>query len=101
MPPEEYPIFDVPLTHPIFHAVFDVDKVPQIPNVGLWRNAQLTSERGADSAEPHFRGIADHKGRLMVVMTHNTDFGDAFERERTAPTTFAASRCRATRSAST
>ena len=34
LPSEEYPIFDVPLTHPIFHAVFDVDKVPQVPNVG-------------------------------------------------------------------
>jgi hypothetical protein len=69
------------LTHPIFHAVFDVESVPQIPNVGLWRNAHLTSERGADSAVPHFRGINDRHGRLMVVMTHNTDFGDTWERE--------------------
>jgi hypothetical protein len=88
LPPDDYPIFDVPLTHPIFHAVFDVDHVPQIPNVGLWRMAQLTSERGADSAEPHFRGIEDHHGRLMVVMTHNTDFGDAFEREGDSPDYF-------------
>jgi len=88
LPPDEYPIFDVPLTHPIFHAVFDVESVPQIPNVGLWRNAHLTSERGADSAVPHFRGINDSHGRLMVVMTHNTDFGDAFERERDSPDYF-------------
>jgi hypothetical protein len=27
------------------------------------------------------RAIADRSGRLLVVMTHNTDFGDAFERE--------------------
>jgi len=28
-----------------------------------------------------FRGIADDRGRIMVVMTHNTDFGDTWERE--------------------
>jgi hypothetical protein len=27
------------------------------------------------------RGITDRDGHLLVVMTHNTDFGDAFERE--------------------
>ena len=27
------------------------------------------------------RAISDRDGRILVVMTHNTDFGDAFERE--------------------
>jgi hypothetical protein len=30
---------------------------------------------------PHVRAIADDHGRIMVLMTHNTDFGDAYERE--------------------
>ena len=30
---------------------------------------------------PHARGIFDERGDLMVLTTHNTDFGDAFERE--------------------
>src|SRR2546426_7562311 len=81
LPPREYPIFDVPLDHPIFHTLFNIKEIPQIPNIGLWVRAQLTSERGEDSAVPHFRGINDSKGRLIVVMTHNTDFGDAYERE--------------------
>jgi hypothetical protein len=38
-------------------------------------------ERGAESAVPHARGIFDDHGNLMVLSTHNTDFGDAFERE--------------------
>jgi len=88
LPPGEYPIFDVPLSHPIFHTLFNVDSIPQIPNIGLWARAHITSERGADSAEPQFRGIADHHGRLMVVMTHNTDFGDAYERESEDPDYF-------------
>ena len=36
---------------------------------------------GADSAVPHVRAINDANGRIMVLMTHNTDFGDAYERE--------------------
>ena len=30
----------------------------------------------------------DDKGRIMVFMTHNTDFGDAYERESDDPTYF-------------
>ena len=47
-----------------------------------------TSERGADSAVPHARAILDGKGRVMVFITHNTDFGDAYEREGDNPTYF-------------
>lgn len=88
LPPDQYPIRDVPLNHPVFHTLFDIPQVPQIPNIGLWLRARLTSERGEDSAEPHWRAIADDAGRLMVVMTHNTDFGDAYEREARSPTYF-------------
>ena len=42
---------------------------------------ESTSERGADSAETHVRGIFDEHGRLMVFMTHNTDISDTWERE--------------------
>jgi hypothetical protein len=34
------------------------------------------------------RAITDDKGRVMVLMTHNTDFGDAYERESDDPTYF-------------
>ena len=39
------------------------------------------SERGKASAEPHFRGITDENGRLIVLMTHNTDIADGWARE--------------------
>jgi hypothetical protein len=45
------------------------------------RNGGSVSERGPDSPYPTHRGIADQKGRLMVVMTHNTDIPDTWERE--------------------
>jgi hypothetical protein len=47
-----------------------------------------TSENGADSAVPHARGIFDKHGNLMVFITHNTDYGDAFEREGDDPQYF-------------
>jgi hypothetical protein len=82
LPEGEYPIVDVPLDHPLFHSLYRIDRIPQIPSINFWLGTGgRTSERGSDSAEPHVRGIADDNGRLIVVMTHNTDFGDAFERE--------------------
>ena len=88
LPPSEYPIVDVPLDHPMYHTLFDVKEIPQIPNIGLWVTSHLTSERGADSAEAHGRAIFDKKGHLMVYMTFNTDFGDSFERETESPDYF-------------
>ena len=82
LPSSDYPLMDVPLDHPLFHTLYDVRKIPQIPGISYWeRSGGRTSERGADSAEPHVRAISDREGHILVVMTHNTDFGDAFERE--------------------
>ena len=89
LPPSDYPIFDLPRTHPLFHSQFELTRVLQIPSINAWGGpGGSTSERGADSAEPHARGIADSHGRLMVLITHNTDFGDAFEREGDDPRYF-------------
>ena len=86
LPPSEYPIVDVPLTHPIFHQQFDVKRVIQIPSIGAWRQmGGGTSENGADSATPEARAIFDKQGHMMVFITHNTDFGDAFEQEAADP----------------
>jgi hypothetical protein len=82
LPSGEYPLTDVPLDHPLFHVLYDVKAIPQIPSISFWYGTGgATSERGRDSAEPHVRAVSDRDGRILVVMTHNTDFGDAFERE--------------------
>jgi hypothetical protein len=88
LPPNEYAIRDLPLDHPLFRSQFIVKRVPQIPSINHWFRYGDTSERGADSAEPHARGIADKRGRLLVLITHNTDFGDSWEREADDPTYF-------------
>jgi hypothetical protein len=82
LPSGEYPLADLELDHQIFHVLYDVHEIPQIPSIGFWRGpGSSTSERGRDSAVPHVRAITDRDGHMLVVMTHNTDFGDAFERE--------------------
>lgn len=78
----EYPIVDIPADHPIRHTMFDIVTVPQVTNINFWRRwGGDTRERDQDSPYANFRMIADEKGRIMVVMTHNTDIGDSWERE--------------------
>src|SRR5688500_14148595 len=83
MPSSEYTIEDVPLSDPIFHSMIEVKKIPQITGIGFWRavGGSTTSERGAESAVPHFRAIRDGHGRIIAVMTHNTDVSNSWERE--------------------
>ena len=86
-PADEYPIFDVPPEHPIFRTQFEVQRHAADPEYrllhALWR--RRTSEQGADSAVPHLRAIADKRGRIIVLITHNTDIGDSWEREGRRP----------------
>jgi hypothetical protein len=78
----DYRIIDIPAEHPIRHVMFDLATIPQVTNINAWRRSGgVTQERGADSPSANFRGIADDKGRIMVLMTHNTDIADAWERE--------------------
>ena len=90
LPPAEYPIEDMPLDDPILHSLFEVKKIPQITNIQFWRRKRQdnTSERGADSEVVHFRAIRDKQRRIMVLMTHNTDVADSWEREGEDPAFF-------------
>lgn len=89
LPPAEYPILPLPMDHPIFRTLFEVRTLPQIPSIQFWRaSGGLTSERGAESADPDVYGISDAHGRLMVLMTHDTDIADAWEREGEDPDFF-------------
>ena len=89
LPVAAYPIVDMPLDHPMLRSQFVVTEIPQIPNIGYFRRSGGdTSEQGADSAVPRARIISDVKGRVMVMMTHNTDISDAWEREGEDPSYF-------------
>ena len=79
--PHKYPIIDIPSDHAVMHTLYDVKAVEQVSNIRFWIQTGSVSERGSDSAQVNFRGIADERGRLMVVMAHNTDIPDTWERE--------------------
>src|SRR5260221_4208406 len=75
---------DLPIDHPTFHAIHDLKTKPQVPNViHAMRNqgTDITWERGEDTNEVHYRAIFDDKHRMMVLICHNTDLGDGWERE--------------------
>ena len=59
-------------------------------SIQTWRRSGGgTLERwNDDGAGPDARGIADAHGRLMVVMVHNTDMPDGWEREGEDPEYF-------------
>jgi hypothetical protein len=89
MPASEYTIEDVRLDDPIFRSMMQVKKIPQVPGIGFWRAAGgRTSERGEETAVPHFRAMRDRHGRIIVVMTHNTDVSNSWERETEDPRYF-------------
>jgi hypothetical protein len=89
LPPADYPIRDVTPDHPIFRTLFEVRRLPQIPSIQFWRRSGgLTSERGPDSTVPTMRAVYDRADRMMVLMTHNTDIADAWEREGQDPSFF-------------
>ena len=90
LPSTQYAIEDVPLSDPIFRSMLEVKKVPQVTGIGFWRSVggTTTSERGAETAVAHLRAIRDSHGRIMVVMTHNTDVSNSWERETEDPRYF-------------
>jgi hypothetical protein len=74
---------ELSLDHPIFSAVFKLNEKPQIPSIGVaiqGRDYGITWER-EDARIPYYKAIYDDKGRMMVIICHNTDLGDGWERE--------------------
>jgi hypothetical protein len=90
LPSDEYPIVDLtPPNHPMWNTLFPVKGLPQMASIQTWRRTGGVLERwNDDGAGPDARGIADDHGRLMVVMIHNTDVPDGWEREGEDPEYF-------------
>jgi len=90
--PDREPV-DLPRSHPIFHCVFDLPddlslQTPNMPFATRNRNSGITWEdnhEGGNTRDVHFRGIFDDKGRMMVMICHNTDNGDGWEEESSDP----------------
>ena len=70
------PIVEIPDDDEVKHVLYDLDAHIQIPGIAALRYG-VTYEQ--DGVEPHWRGIYDDAGRLMVAINFNMDLGDAWE----------------------
>ena len=71
------PIIEIPEHDEAFHVIYDLDHRIQIPS-RMYIYSGVTWERD-DGVTPHWRGIYDDDGRLMVAINFNMDIGDAWE----------------------
>jgi hypothetical protein len=89
LPAAEYPIIDLTPAHPLYSSQFVIKETPQIASIGHWYSSGGgTSERYEESKTVNTRAILNSQGHVMVLMTHNTDLGDSFERESEDPQYF-------------
>jgi hypothetical protein len=84
---------DLPLSHPIFHCVFELPgpmRMLQVPTIQSWnpehdprnpRSPVHQVDRGEGSDEMHVRAWLDDKQRIMALAIHNSDVSDGWERE--------------------
>lgn len=79
--------------HPLFRCVFDL-RVPmhqlRVPTMQFWnedfdahdpQSAPHRVYRGEGSEEMHVRALLDDAGRIMILVVHNSDVSDGWERE--------------------
>jgi Domain of unknown function (DUF4159) len=69
-------VLEIPDDHEVFHVLYDLDQKVQIPGIYALMSGQTYESDGVD---PHWRGVFDDSGRLMVAINFNMDLGDAWE----------------------
>jgi hypothetical protein len=72
------PVVDIDSKDPIFHSVYNLDDRFQI--LGDWCiHFSLQCQQRAVGTTAHWMGVYDDKNRLMVMISFNSDIGDAWE----------------------
>jgi hypothetical protein len=70
------PIVEIDRNDPIFHTLWDMNELFQVPGAQFLYTGRVYEWDGVD---PHWRAIQDDKGRIMVAICFNMDLGDAWE----------------------
>ena len=73
--PERTPV-ELPNADPIFHTVYNLDDRYQVASMGSVNRGRTDKCEGC---LPHWRGISDDKGRVVVAITFDSDVGDSWE----------------------
>jgi len=80
--PDREPV-ELPLSHPIFHTVFDFKYLPQMPSAGF--GYQGVSYDNADYATgdhyPHYYAFFDDHSHIVALICRNNHYGDGWEHE--------------------
>jgi hypothetical protein len=82
--PDREPV-EIPLSHPIFHSVYDFKKLPQIPSAGAFMSTGQSFDPNFSyyqkNSDPHYYAIYDDKQRMIALLCHNNHYGDGWEHE--------------------
>jgi len=69
-------IVEIPNNDPIFHVIYNLDDRYQVPGAQYLETGQIWEQ---DGKVPHWRGIYDDHGRVIVAMCFDMDLGDSWE----------------------
>ncbi len=69
-------IVEIPDADAIFHTIYDLDDRFQVPGAQYLYSHRVAEK---DGTTPHWRGIYDDHGRVMVAICFNMDLGDSWE----------------------
>jgi hypothetical protein len=75
----EREVVEIPDNHEVFHVLYDLDQKTQIPGRAAMMNGGSCEQCDYGGATPHWRGVFDDSGRLMVAINFNMDLGEAWE----------------------
>lgn len=85
----EHELEEITPDHPLFSTHYVVEEIPQIPSFQSWsRSGGQTSEFGRETDTPRMHAIFDDHGRILVLVSHDTDIADGWERETAADPRF-------------
>jgi len=73
------PIVEIPDDDPLMHVFFDLNRNTQIPGKRHLRRTAGGEIVAQMDGPPHWRGIYDDRGRLLVAANFNMDIGDSWE----------------------
>jgi hypothetical protein len=70
------PMTEINNDDPIFHTLWDMNERSQVPGLQFIYSGRTYE---FDGYVPHWRGIYDDHGRVMVAICYNMDLGDSLE----------------------
>ena len=72
----ERKIEDIDVSDPIFHCFFDISELFELPGLQYLYSRRIFEK---DGTAPRYAAIYDDDRRIMVMINHNVDMGDAWE----------------------